>query len=65
MPKFVLETVHLAKTLAEICNDKDEGCPIGGGDGTDDWTAFYCPFEKPCDEIIPADWQALEVKDED
>lgn len=65
MPKFTLETVLPAKKLAEICNDKDEGCPIGGDGFSDDWTAFYCPFEKPCDEIIPADWQALEVDNED
>ena len=63
MPKFVFETELPVKTLAELCNTG--ACPVMGDGGVGGQAVFCCPFEKHCTEITPADWQALEVKDED
>lgn len=65
MPKFVLETLWDAESLASHCNNVEGGCPVIGLADFEEWPLFHCPFaaDKDCTEITPADWQALEVKD--
>lgn len=66
MPKFVLETSYDAVQLASHCNKIEGVCPIAGTADIQDWPLFHCPFvvDKDCMDVTPADWQALEVKDE-